>query len=255
MANKLSKHEAVESADIPVAVRETPAPKGRGWWKLILISCAGLGFGGLSMLATIFLLSNQSTTIGNFATPSPTGSVSESSPSPTADSLLGHLPYKEAPASDLQPLASDPQIRLRTNAALSFDAMVQAAQSQGVLLVPLSGYRSVAEQQQLFFAVKAERAQLATKRAEVSAPPGYSEHHTGYAIDIGDGRLPATNLSQDFARTEAFQWLQQNAPRFSFELSFPPGNPQGISYEPWHWRFVGDIHSLETFYKSQQRTR
>jgi D-alanyl-D-alanine carboxypeptidase len=46
--------------------------------------------------------------------------------------------------------------------------------------------------------------------------------------------------------------LQNNAAQYSFELSFPENNPQGISYEPWHWRFVGDSHSLETFYKAQQ---
>jgi D-alanyl-D-alanine carboxypeptidase len=46
--------------------------------------------------------------------------------------------------------------------------------------------------------------------------------------------------------------LQNNAAQYSFELSFPENNPQGINYEPWHWRFVGDSHSLETFYKAQQ---
>ena len=106
-------------------------------------------------------------------------------------------------------------------------------------------------QNYLFFDVKEQRVQDATKRAEVSAPPGYSEHHTGYAIDIGDGKVPATDLSPKFANTAAFRWLEQNAPRYSFELSFPPDNPQGISYEPWHWRFVGDRESLETFYKAR----
>ncbi|MEM7758056.1 MAG: D-alanyl-D-alanine carboxypeptidase family protein, partial [Cyanobacteria bacterium P01_A01_bin.40] len=77
----------------------------------------------------------------------------------------------------------------------------------------------------------------------------YSEHHTGYAVDIGDGNAPATHLETDFANTAAFRWLEQNALKYSFELSFPPDNKQGVSYEPWHWRFVGDRDSLETFYK------
>jgi D-alanyl-D-alanine carboxypeptidase len=85
----------------------------------------------------------------------------------------------------------------------------------------------------------------------VSAPPGYSEHHTGYAIDIGDAAAPATNLSPKFEQTKAFKWLNANAARFSFEMSFPKNNPQGVSYEPWHWRYVGDRHSLETFYKAK----
>ena len=96
---------------------------------------------------------------------------------------------------------------------------------------------------------------MATKRAEVSAPPGYSEHHTGYAVDIGDGRTPATNLNTNFENTAAFKWLEENAAYYSFELSFPKGNPQGVSYEPWHWRFVGDPDSLETFYKAQNLDR
>jgi D-alanyl-D-alanine carboxypeptidase len=170
---------------------------------------------------------------------------------PVVDNLLGHLPYEQASEAELTPITADGRIRLRNAAAAKFKEMVNAARASGVNLVPLSGYRTVQEQEYLFFEIKAQRNQDASKRAEVSAPPGYSEHHTGYAIDIGDGRAPATNLSQSFENTAAFQWLQQNAARYDFELSFPRNNPQGISYEPWHWRFVGDIDSLETFYRAQ----
>jgi len=45
--------------------------------------------------------------------------------------------------------------------------------------------------------------------------------------------------------------LSANAARYSFELSFAKNNRQGVSYEPWHWRYVGDRDSLETFYKAQ----
>jgi D-alanyl-D-alanine carboxypeptidase len=89
----------------------------------------------------------------------------------------------------------------------------------------------------------------------VSAPPGYSEHHTGYAIDIGDGSAPSSNLSPDFEKTAAYRWLEQNGAQFGFELSFPPNNPQGVSYEPWHWRFVGDIDSLAIFHKNQPQSQ
>lgn len=82
-------------------------------------------------------------------------------------------------------------------------------------------------------------------------PPGFSEHHTGYAVDIGDGNAPHTHLEETFADTAAYRWLTAYAARFGFELSFPPNNPQGVMYEPWHWRFVGDSHSLETFYGSR----
>ncbi|MEM1310980.1 MAG: D-alanyl-D-alanine carboxypeptidase family protein, partial [Cyanobacteria bacterium P01_H01_bin.153] len=46
-------------------------------------------------------------------------------------------------------------------------------------------------------------------------------------------------------------WLETNAARYSFELSFPEGNAQGVQYEPWHWRYVGDPDSLETFYQDR----
>jgi len=171
---------------------------------------------------------------------------------PLPETLLGHLPYDEAPLSDLVPISADGQILLRRAAAERFRAMAAAAQAAGIVLVPLSGFRSKHDQDYLFFEIKEQRAQGARERALVSAPPGYSEHHTGYAVDIGDASQPQTHLKVDFAQTPAFEWLEANAARFSFELSFPEGNPQGVSYEPWHWRFVGDRHSLQTFYKARQ---
>jgi len=172
---------------------------------------------------------------------------------PATDALLKHFPYSEATGSELAPIVADGSLKLRKAAAAEFLAMVDAARMEGVNLVPISGFRSLADQEYLFFQIKAQRGQVSTERSEVSAPPGYSEHHTGYAVDIGDGNVPATHLSHNFERTAAFKWLQANAAYFSFELSFPRNNPQGVSYEPWHWRFTGDRHSLETFYKDRQK--
>lgn len=165
--------------------------------------------------------------------------------------ILGHLSYEQAPPSELKAITGDGRIKLRAKAAERFLQMQSDARRQGVILVPISGFRSINEQEYLFFSIKEQRNQVASQRAEVSAPPGYSEHHTGYAVDIGDGNAPATNLSTNFEQTSAFRWLEANASRYSFELSFPRDNLQGISYEPWHWRFVGDSHSLETFYKAR----
>ena len=163
--------------------------------------------------------------------------------------LLGHLPYDVASESELEPITSDGRLKLRTAAAEKFLQMQAAAKADGITLTALSAFRDDETQEHLFFDIKEQRVQDAAKRAEVSAPPGYSEHHTGYAIDIGDGNAPATNLETSFGDTAAFRWLEQNALKYSFELSFPPDNEQGVSYEPWHWRFVGDRDSLETFYK------
>jgi len=163
-----------------------------------------------------------------------------------------HYAYAEAPAYTLETIAraSDGyEFKLRRSAAMRYREMVAAAAADGIFLVPLSAFRGVEEQKDLFFRVSESRNQTKAERALTSAPAGYSEHHTGYAVDLGDGDNPSTHFSPDFAKTAAFRWLQQNAPRYSFELSFPPGNPQGVAYEPWHWRFTGDQESLETFFR------
>ena len=162
---------------------------------------------------------------------------------------MGHLPYEVAPESDLESITADNRLKMRSSAAKKFRQMQADAKADGINLAVISAFRTTQAQEELFFGVKEQRVQDAAKRAEVSAPPGYSEHHTGYAIDLGDGNVPATHLETEFADTPAFAWLKENALKYSFELSFPPDNEQGVSYEPWHWRFVGDRHSLETFYK------
>ena len=170
-------------------------------------------------------------------------------PKPNKVNLLGHLPYDVAPESELETIDADNTLRMRPAAAAKFKQMQADALADGVNLVPISAFRTAEDQSQLFFGVKEQKVQGTAQRAEVSAPPGYSEHHTGYAVDIGDANAPATHVEPEFANTAAFAWLKKNAPKYSFELSFPPNNEQGVSYEPWHWRFVGDRHSLETFYQ------
>ena len=115
--------------------------------------------------------------------------------------------------------------------------------------------RSIALQKQLFFDVMAERNQNSRARARVSAPPGFSEHSTGYAVDLGDGNVPAANLAPSFDQTAAYRWLAANAARFHFQLSFPRGNAQGVSYEPWHWRYEGSTDALRLFEPAQRLAR
>jgi zinc D-Ala-D-Ala carboxypeptidase len=179
----------------------------------------------------------------------PTPPVTDTAQTGTGtDNVLNHLPYTEAADAELVAIGSG--YRLRKTAAAKFQAMVAAARSSGVNITTISAFRSVEDQKRLFFGVGAERGQQPIKRAEVSAPPKYSEHHTGYAVDVGDASVPATNLNQNFDTTPAYKWLKTHAATYSFELSFPKDNIQKVSYEPWHWRFVGDINSLETFYKA-----
>ena len=167
--------------------------------------------------------------------------------------LLGHFPYPEASPQDLVEVG--PGQSLHRDAARALLAMERAAAADGVSLVVLSAFRPTALQKELFFAVKAERNQSALQRSRVSAPPGFSEHSTGYAVDLGDARAPQTNLSERFAETAAFRWLEANAARYHFILSFPAGNPQGVTYEPWHWRFEGTAEALKLFEPAQRLAR
>lgn len=229
--------------DIPEAIRETVDTPRQRWPLGVWLGIGLLGLGGVGMGGWRLLRSPKSVA----TIPAQTVQAT-----PAADGrLLNHYPYEEAPSSELEAITPDGSHRLRKAAAASYREMVAAAQAEGIGLVAISSFRTKGDQRELFFDIKKERAQTARERAGVSAPPGHSEHHTGYAVDIGDASVPAVNLSPDFESTRAFKWLQENAAKFSFENSFPKGNTQGVTYEPWHWRYVGDQASLETFYKAR----
>ena len=234
--------------DIPEALRDSQYRKTTNPNGLIAIASGLLALVGTGIIALAVL--NRSPASVNKPPVNPSPPI-KATPSPI-ENILGHLPYEEAPETELAPITGDGAMRLRKAAAKAFIEMQSDARRSGVILMPISAFRAKATQEKLFFEVKEQRNQETRKRAEVSAPPGYSEHHTGYAIDIGDGSTPATNLSSSFANTAAFRWLQNNAAQYSFELSFPENNPQGINYEPWHWRFEGSSEALQLFEPAQR---
>jgi zinc D-Ala-D-Ala carboxypeptidase len=251
-----------KAEDIPAALRDGNKTRSTSPDPVAVPSqfpIGGVTIGGLALLlaggaAVMFGIvplpsasPPQPTPVASNNISDPTSSPT-TTPAPAADNLLNHLPYTEAPNAQLVSIGGG--YRLRKTAAAKFQSMVAAARASGVNITTVSAFRSVEDQKRLFFGVGAERGQQPSKRAEVSAPPTYSEHHTGYAVDLGDGSVPATNLNQNFDTTPAYKWLKANAATYSFELSFPKDNIQKVSYEPWHWRFVGDINSLETFYKA-----
>lgn len=175
---------------------------------------------------------------------------SENPDAPTEpDVLLNHRRYEVAEAESLVPLNAASKIKLNAEAQGVITQMIAKAKAEGVQLGIISGFRTLADQDYLYFDLKAERGQSAQTRAEVSAPPGYSEHHTGYAVDFIDESEGETHLNESFETTPAFKWLEKNAAYFNFEMSFPKGNAANVSYEPWHWRYVGNQESLELFYK------
>ena len=166
--------------------------------------------------------------------------------SPTLASLLAELGipagYGKAPPLPLYAEAGSlvdvgPNIvgRLQTLApvaASSWTAMQSAAAADGVSLMLVSGFRSFEYQAELIRR-KLESGQLIDDILQVNVAPGYSQHHTGRAVDIATpGSKP---LLEEFEQTAAFDWLQSNARRFAFVLSYPRNNPLGIAYEPWHW--------------------
>jgi D-alanyl-D-alanine carboxypeptidase len=244
--------------DIPEAIRHSVGDQERATLPIAGLSLAGIliALSGVGLFLWLRFPSSPPSSASlepsarSFSLPLDSSTAKNTASTASTDVLLGHFAYPEAHPSELQPITADGQIKLRKTAAAAYEKMTVAAAAAGVRLTPISGFRSKTEQNELFFRVKEERNQGVSKRAEVSAPPGRSEHHTGYAIDIGDLDQPDTNLNQSFEQTAAFQWLTKNAAQYSFELSFGRNNAQGVSYEPWHWRYVGDQDSLETFYRA-----
>jgi len=165
--------------------------------------------------------------------------------------ILGHLPYAEIPKEKL--VLIEPNIEVHIDMRDSLLKMRDEAKKDGIYLVFLSGYRSINLQNEIFYSLKSFRNQEAAERARVSAPPGYSEHSTGFAIDIGDANKRETDFETEFENTDAFKWLIKNAAKFHFKLSFTKDN-KFIDYEPWHWRYEGSIEALKVFESSNRKS-
>lgn len=121
-------------------------------------------------------------------------------------------------------------------AANRWRQLKSAAQQDGIDLYIVSAFRSV-ERQTAIIKRKLAAGISIEQILTVSAPPFFSEHHTGCAIDVGTPDSPA--LEKEFEDTAAFDWLSTFARSFDFVMSYPAGNASGYSYEPWHWRYVG----------------
>jgi zinc D-Ala-D-Ala carboxypeptidase len=170
---------------------------------------------------------------------------------PLVKPYFGHLPYQEDEPDRLVDAGRFIRGTYERSEALDFEAndafqtMMAAAKAEGVFLMPISGFRTIADQR-ILFEKQVERKGSEEAAAKWSAPPGYSEHHTGYAIDIGDMNSD-TDLKMTFQDTNVYRWLVVNASKFGFEQSFPYNNPQGVSFEPWHWRYVSSPRAEQIF--------
>ena len=135
---------------------------------------------------------------------------------------------------------------LQTEAAEAFLSMQAAAAKDGVDVRMQSGYRSVSYQKKLYndktqyYRNKGlSEAAAREKAAAIVNPPGCSEHNCGLAADLNSPEH--TTLDTGFADTAAFRWLCENAEHYGFILRYPKEaeSVTGITYEPWHWRYVG----------------
>lgn len=162
-------------------------------------------------------------------------------------------------ASAAHPLGKDYQVELATvTGSYKVDArvleplneMISAAKADGVSLAITSAHRTVQRQTELYDAKVAEyvgygysQSEAEAEAAKWVAPPGTSEHNTGLALDIiypgyyeeyGD-------LNENFEKSDAFAWLSGHAEEYGFVLRYPKDKQDitGITYEPWHYRYVG----------------
>ncbi|BDG69550.1 hypothetical protein ENLAB_31140 [Enterococcus innesii] len=134
----------------------------------------------------------------------------------------------------------------------SYEKLADAAKAAGHPLAMVSAYRSVAYQEEIFNAnVNTLMSQGHTKEEAIRitkltfTEPGYSEHHTGLAVDVVDqdwyqnhtGEL----LNEGFGDTDGGKWLQAHAREYGFIIRYPKGKHDitQIDYEPWHLRYVG----------------
>lgn len=131
--------------------------------------------------------------------------------------------------------------RLDSKVAKHYEKMYKAAEKDSVYLTPCSGYRSYETQERnynnkigYYESLGYSEKDAAIKAATIIMPPGSSEHNLGYAMDI-------VCVDEWFEDTDEFQWLMNNAADYGFILRYPK-NKQDITkvtYEPWHWRYVG----------------
>jgi len=146
----------------------------------------------------------------------------------------GMPPYYDVAADlvDIGPNAVGRMQRLRSDAAARWQQMVEAAESDSIRLLIVSGFRDF-EYQASLIRRKLEAGHEIDDILKVNAAPGFSQHHTGCAVDIATpGSRP---LTEEFEKSEAFDWLGRRTAEFGFSMTYPKENAYGFIYEPWHW--------------------
>lgn len=143
------------------------------------------------------------------------------------------------PQVNLSESAQTDNMHLRRDAAAALKTMFAAASRSGLKLMLVSGYRSYAAQQYVYSGYVDTIGTTAAD--ESSARPGFSEHQTGLAADVGNFDRYC-ELKQCFGGTPAGKWLVANSYKYGFVIRYAKGKQglTGYEYEPWHVRYVGD---------------
>ncbi len=128
--------------------------------------------------------------------------------------------------------------RLTPDTAKAWADMAAAAKTESIELLIVSGFRSIAYQAELI-QNKLNAGQNISTILQVNTAPGFSQHHSGRAIDIATpGVRPLTTA---FSESSAFQWLDSNATDFGFLMPYGHNNKLNLAYEPWHWFYSGGL--------------
>ncbi len=150
-------------------------------------------------------------------------------------------------ASKKYPLPADYAPGESKEAREAFQAMAAEAKLAGFELVAFSTYRSFDYQTQLYERYVNNDGQEAADR--YSARPGYSEHQTGLAFDIGEQHFEQHFARESFGTTEAGKWVASHAHKYGFIMRYPQGKEKitGYMYEPWHFRYVGTEYATKIY--------
>ena len=153
------------------------------------------------------------------------------------DYIKSEIYFESCNLIDIGKSLNNKKIFLDSVAAIAFLKMQEEAKKDSIEFIIVSAFRSFDYQKGIII----RKLNMGRKLKDIlkeNTLPGYSEHHTGRAVDfIEKGWY---SLSTSFDKTKEFQWLMENANKYGFYLSYPEGNKNGIMYEPWHWMYRND---------------
>ncbi|MEZ4103554.1 MAG: CapA family protein [Candidatus Paceibacterota bacterium] len=129
------------------------------------------------------------------------------------------------------------EICLTQEAADALKEMYVSSREAGLTLVTTSGFRS--EETQKWLYDDWHKNNSTNGGEEAVAKPGYSEHQLGTTIDFTSPAVGFDSAHRSFHLTDEYDWLDKNAFKFGFVMSYPPHKDTGYIFEPWHWRYVG----------------